>query len=454
MSRLVVVSNRLDLPPGNRAPGGLAVSLAATLRANGGLWFGWSGNVTACSGGLQRQKAGSIDYATVDLSEEEYRDFYHGYCNAVLWPLCHGLPPAVAPDSRWFKAYQEVNARYASLLEPLLEHGDLVWIHDYHLLPLGACLRAKGYRQPLGYFLHVPFPPLQRLAESRPLLDALLAYDLIGFQTSADCAAFREAARWRWGNAAFDDEGTLTVGERRVATGVFPLGVDVDFIQAEAARRARHEAAHWWPRGTSVPRLLGADRLDASKGLSLRLSAYGDFLAARAADSPLPDYLQFITPSRLALAANRRLQADLAATARELDAQHGRGAVPALRCVFRAVDHGELLGLLAAADAALVTPLKDGMNLLAKEYVAAQPAMNPGVLVLSTHAGAAQELEAALLVEPQDTQAMARTIAEALGMPLAERQERHQTMLAALRRNDLANWRQRFLTRLLDSRQQ
>ena len=457
MNRLVMVSNRLDVSPGDRAPGGLAVSLAATLRATGGLWFGWSGQVTPNAQGaqdaqgLRQQTLGRVDYALVDLSPEEYLHYYQGFSNGILWPLCHGLPATSCPDASAYRVYQQVNARYAELLGRLLAPTDLVWVHDYHLLPLGTHLRAAGCRHRVGFFLHVPCPAFQELPQGRELLTAMLAYDLIGFQTTEDLVTFQTAARWNWGATAVDAEGSLLVEGRRIALGVFPVGIDVAAVSAAAQGLTPTQAAAWWPGGKTTPRLVGVDRLDVSKGLPLRLNAYRELLAARPGNAALPHYLQFITPSRSDLLANQLLQRDIQSAAAAINSPHeGTGSSP-LGCVFEALPQNQLMTLLASADVGLVTPLKDGMNLLAKEFIAAQPSSNPGVLVLSKHAGAARELESALLVEPRDLRAVALAMATAIDMPLIERQERHQALLAALKRHEVSHWHTAFVERLRES---
>jgi trehalose 6-phosphate synthase len=237
---------------------------------------------------------------------------------------------------------------------------------------------------------------------------------------------------------------------RRVATGVFPVGIDVDAVSAAALRLAPAEATAWWPRGSQIPRLIGADRLDVTKGLSLRLAAYQHFLAGQTCDTVVPDYLQLVTPSRTDLPAFQSLRESIQAAAITINTQHAEGDNLPLRCAFTAVEHTALMGLLATADVGLITPLKDGMNLLAKEFVAAQPAANPGVLVLSAYAGAARELEAALLVDPRNIHEVARAIATALNMPMAERQQRQRALLGALKRNERSAWQESFLGRLLD----
>jgi len=438
MTRLVVVSNRVDLPPGDAAPGGLAISLAATLYNTHSLWFGWSGEVDSGSDTPRAYRRNGIDYAIVDLPRDDYRDYYLGFCNRMLWPLSHGQrPDPHAESDAWYRAYRRVNARMAKQIQPLLRHDDVLWIHDYHLLPLGHFLRQAGCLNPIGHFLHVPFPTLLDDAVSRELLENLSAYDLLGFQTARDLSAFKAAAHRCSRDGALTGEG--------VATGVFPVGVDVDSLRRAASATTDRGEERWWSTGRSTVRIVGADRLDDSKALPQRLRAYRELLA----DFPTgnyPSYLQFVTPSRLDLAAHRELQESLrseAATSNYFDA---------LRCVFTAVSHSELMGILAKADIGLVTPRYDGMNLLAKEFVAVQPEENPGVLVLSHGAGAAVELEAAILVQAADERDLLEALRRAISMPLSERRARHQRLLGALRRNELPRWRECFIDRLREVR--
>lgn len=455
MSRLVVVSNRLDLPPADAAPGGLAVSLAATLRHTDSLWFGWSGHVDADSPAPRRVLRNGLEYAIVGLSAAEHRDYYHGFCNGVLWPLSHGQDvPRQAHEAAWFHVYLQVNARMANQLLPLLRADDSVWVQDYHLLPMGHYLRQAGYAGPLGHFLHVPCPALDRCGPGSELLDTLLAYDLLGFQTAPDLALFQDQARRRWGPDAVDHSGITGPRGRRCATGVFPLGIDVDAVRDMAsAMRARAEVRWWSPHG-DAPRIIGADRLDASKGLPQRLQAFRQLLAEWPMQHAWPDYLQLVTPSRLELPAQRQLQDFLRRDSQALADSAAAIARQPPRWVFGAVAHAELMGMLSGADIGLVTPLRDGMNLLAKEFVAAQPADDPGVLVLSRGAGAALELPAALQVEPADPRSIANALREALRMSVPERRARHRDLLDCLRENALPLWRYRFMKRLSQAHQE
>jgi trehalose 6-phosphate synthase len=448
MSRVVIVSNRLDLPPGDRAPGGLAVSLAATLRGTGSLWFGWSGRVEPACAAPRRENRDGIEYAVIDLSPSEHDDYYHGFCNRVLWPLSHGQAVDTAATAAWFRAYLTFNARVAAQLSPLLDANDVVWAQDYHLLPLAHYLRSNGCRNRLGHFLHVPFPALDQCAEGEELLEKMLAYDLLGFQTPRDLATFESLVRQRRGAGVLRKEAVQAADGRWVATGVFPLGIEVDTVRAAAVVNAAAAESRWWSSRPPAARLVGADRLDVSKGLLQRLGAVRHYLAQQPEGQPLPEYLQLVTPSRTELPAHRDLLGSL-----QLEVQRTAQRLPVsapnpVRCVFNAVERDELMGILATADVGLVTPLMDGMNLLAKEFVAAQPAEDPGVLVLSKSAGAAMELDAALLVDPEDTIAIAAAIDLALRMSLEERHERHQASMKALRRNELPTWHARFLERL------
>lgn len=446
MSRLVVVSNRVDLPPGDTAPGGLAISLAATIRHTNSLWIGWSGQVGSSSDVPRRHNQNGIEYAVVDLSIDDYQHYYLGFCNRVLWPLSHGqLPDPDAKGGAWYRAYRRVNFRMANQIRGSLKHDDVLWVHDYHLLPLGHFLRQAGCRNPIGHFLHVPFPALADGPVSRELLGNLLAYDLLGFQTPNDLAAFEAVACRHWGEHAVTPAGVANGQGGLTATGVFPLGVDIDYLRRTASAKMREAALRWWSVGQPGPRVIGADRLDISKALPQRLRAYRQLLTNWPA-RPRPNYLQFISPSRLALDAHRELQESIR---READLSNSSSD---LRCVFAAVPHDELMGILASADVGLVTPRADGMNLLAKEFVAVQPEEDPGVLVLSRGAGAAVELEAAILVPADDQNSLAEGLRLALEMPLTERRSRHQSLLRALRRNELPRWQQRFVGRLLQAR--
>lgn len=452
MSRLVVVSNRVALP--NRAaPGGLASALRAAMARSGGLWFGWSGRhvATEASRTQDRQRHDGIEYAVLDLTRAEYEAYYLGFANRSLWPLLH-FQPAMIDFQRGDQAgYRAVNALFARHLAPLLRADDSIWVHDYHLIPLAAELRRLGVAARIGFFLHVPVPPtelLHVLPQHAELFRTLTEYDLIGTQTEADCAALRDYmvreldVRARRG-------GVLQSGARRFRIGAFPISIDT----AQVARQAQAAGSNATTRrllaslqGRELA--LGVDRLDYSKGLPTRFEAFGRFLQQHPHWRSRVSFLQIAPPSREDVPEYRALRARLERIA---GATNGRYAEPdwvPIRYVNRSFQHVTLTGFYRLAQLALVTPLRDGMNLVAKEYIAAQPQDDPGVLILSRFAGAAQELDQAILVNPFDVDDIADGIEQALTMPPKERLERWQGMFAYLCKNDIGMWSRRFLQAL------
>lgn len=449
MSRLVVVSNRVALP--NRAaPGGLASALRAALARSGGLWFGWSGRHVAseASRTQDRQRQDGIEYAVLDLTRAEYESYYLGFSNRSLWPLLHFQPAMVDFQRKDLEGYRAVNTLFAQHLAPALRADDRIWIHDYHLIPLAGELRRLGVGARIGFFLHVPVPPaelLRILPPHRDLFKTFAQYDLIGTQTESDSAALRAYftqeldARTRRG-------GLLEMGKRRFRIAAFPISIDT----AQVARQAQAASTNATTRrliaslqGRELA--LGVDRLDYSKGLPGRFEAFGRFLQQHPHWRSRVSYLQIAPPSREDVPEYRALRARLERIA---GATNGRYAEPdwvPIRYVNRSFQHATLTGFYRLAQLALVTPLRDGMNLVAKEYIAAQPADDPGVLLLSQFAGAADELREAVLVNPFDIDEIADGIERALTMPPGEKRERWRTMYERLRTHDIGLWCRNYL---------
>ena len=447
MTRLVVVSNRVALPGMAAIAGGLAIGLAATLRARGGLWFGWNGAVVEddSEANAQVHRDAGVEFATLPLRRTEHRDFYLGFCNGRLWPRLHGIDPPAPVQPGEQLAYRNVNRRYADALHSLLRREDLIWVHDFHLLPLCRELRRLGATQPVGFFLHVPFAPpaqWQQMAGADDLLDALLAHDVIGFQTARDLEHFRAAVTLGKCQATFTAEGSVLLGARRIRLGVWPIGVDIDALRAGAGR-GHADAAH-------DPLVAGLDRLQASKGLETRLHAYAHLLDHVPALRGRLNVLQVLASARNDTAEQAALRARLRNLAAGLRERHATTDWDPLQLVERTLAHDDALALLRRARVACVTPLRDGMNLVAKEFIAVQDPADPGVLVLSRHAGAACELTASLRVDPADPRAISLALRHALSMPRGERRARHAAMLAALRRHDLAAWHGGFLDALTE----
>ena len=434
--RLVVVSNRVPLPTerGPRA-GGLAVALADALRP-GALWFGWSGRRAARPAATPAETRGEdgVAYATIDLSESEYRLYYSGFSNNVLWPLLHFRLGLVHYRAEEYHAWRAVNDRFAAALAPLLRPDDLIWVHDYHLIPLGEALRARGVGQRIGFFLHTPFPPpevLRALPRAEQVLAALAAYDLVGFHTEEFRRSFLRAATDILGLAETD--GAVGLGGRQARAVAVPIGIDAAGFAAAAAAAAT---------GSEVRRLraslagralaIGVDRLDYSKGLPQRLDGFARLLARHPEHRRRVSFLQVAARSREDVAEYRALREALDRIVGGIIGQYSEFDWVPLRYMIRPLRRETLAGFYRAAAMAVVTPLRDGMNLVAKEYVAAQDPADPGVLILSRFAGAAAELGAALLVNPYDPDEIAEAMHAALTMRHAERQARHRELAAAV----------------------
>jgi trehalose 6-phosphate synthase len=453
MSRLVAVSNRVSVPRRSDAPGGLAVGLLAAMQARGGLWFGWNGDTSDDSPeSVELIQRDGVTYATLGLTKQEHQEFYLGFSNGILWPVFHYFLDNLRYSDEQYEAYQRVNQRFARELVPLLEPDDLIWAHDYHLIPLAQKLRERGATQPLGLFLHIPFPNvevLRALPVYGELMQSMLAYDVLGFQTDNDLLAFHSAVTSLWGAAAIGPDGSIMIGERRVIAEVFPIGVDVDAVQREATDAQATDAHKRMVAGLLGRKLLiGVDRLDYSKGLVERFRAYERFLETHPDNQNRITFLQIAPLSRTDVRAYSAIRRELEQAAGRTNGRFADTDWTPIRYLNKNFPHDVLMSFLRSSLVGIVTPVRDGMNLVAKEYVAAQDPADPGVLILSSLAGAARELTSAVLVNPYDTRGMGNAIEMAFNMPLAERRDRHQQMLDALRRNDLRAWHTRFVERL------
>lgn len=452
MTRLVVISNRVSIPePGKSQAGGLAVAITGALDEYGGLWFGWDGEVSETAiTEPTTVKRDNITYATLPLSREDYEDYYLGFSNEVLWPVFHFNLGAMDFRLEYAKAYQRVNDRFAHALSNLLEGGELIWVHDYHLLPLGKALRKEGVKDPMGFYLHIPFPSydlLRAMPGYRELLDDLLHYDLLGFQTNNDLHAFRQAAIETFGAVVSGD--TIECNGQKIRTGVYPVGIDVDELTAEAEHSRDNEQARQLKADLGERDLIiGADRLDYSKGLVQRFNAIEALLTDFEHRRQKTIFMQIASPSRSAIPEYDELRRQLEEMAGHINGTYADLDWMPVHYLNQTFPRDALIGLFRSARVGLVTPLRDGMNLVCKEFVAAQDPEDPGVLVLSELAGAANELSRALLVNPYDVHAIASAIEQALNMPLEERQERYQQMIGVLRRNSLLEWRRRFIEHL------
>jgi trehalose 6-phosphate synthase len=451
MARVVVVSNRVPLPGNGARAGGLAVALQEAVQEIG-LWFGWSGSRSPeASEELHVATHRGTDYATIDLSEEDYQHFYVGFANGTLWPILHFRLGLLEFRREHLKGYRAVNCLFARSLAKLLKPDDLIWIHDYHLIPLGRALRDLGFENRIGFFLHIPFVPpsvFVALPQGSGLLRDLCAYDVAGFQTHEHCKDFCETVRQVLGYEVNED-GVIAAPERRVRAIVSPVGIDPAAFHRQAERAAKgRNNKRLIESLTGRKLMIGVDRLDYSKGLQNRFEAFNRLLARYPEHKQNVSFLQVAVPSREEVTEYAALRQVLSRMAGDINGRHGTFDWVPLRYMSQGLARSTLSGFYRAAQVGVVTPLRDGMNLVAHEYVAAQNEADPGVLVLSQFAGVASYFDEALIVNPHDPDEIADALHLALTMPLDERKRRHKGLTDRLRGLTAANFSARFLAAL------
>ena len=460
--RLAVVSNRVSVPTGDGAKraGGLEVALRPALQRNGGVWIGWSGKIAARDQLRTRSiRHKNVEYVVTDLTKHDYQEYYNGFANRVLWPILHYRLDLAEFARRDLTGYFRVNDHFATQLEKVVAEDDLIWVHDYHLIPIADALRRRGRSNRIGFFLHVPFPPPEVLAampKHRQLIPLLMQYDVVGFQTAGDAGNFVRYLISECNHARdlrvleIDGHQTaLSLNGRQTRIGHFPVGIEPRVFQRLARRNMRSPLVQEMVASLDGRLLvIGVDRLDYSKGLVQRLDAFDHFLASHCDWIGKVTYLQITPANRSEIPEYAELEQALGAAAGRINGKYGEVSWTPIRYVNRVYSRAALAGLYRTARVGLVTPLRDGMNLVAKEYVAAQDPDDPGVLILSRFAGAAIEFRRALLVNPYDAESVAGAIAQALAMPLEERRARHQALLAEIHGYDVDRWQCEFLATL------
>lgn len=435
------------------AQGGLAGALNSALKENGGIWFGWSGQESddrepQDSGNINMQRHDGVTTATIDLPTRDIDEYYNGYANSTLWPLFHYRLDLTEYERETGRGYERVNERFAESVTPLIEEEDLVWVHDYHLIPLGERLRARGLTNRIGFFLHIPWPPT-RLFVSLPfherLVRTMLEYDLLGFQSDEWLESFLHYCRKELGAQVDEATGVITFEDRTVKARAYPIGIDWDHFQAQGQTEEARGAEQRLVTSTrNRCAMIGVDRLDYSKGLPERIDGIGRFF------DQYPDrvrdlvYIQIAPPSREDVESYQKIRALLEQKTGQINGARSEVDLVPIRYVNRGYSHAELYGFFRASKIGLVTPLRDGMNLVAKEYLAAQDPEDPGVLILSRFAGAAQQLTEAVLVNPHSPDDVSHAIKAAIDMDLSERQRRYQAMIAGIRDENVKTWTTRF----------
>ncbi len=455
MSRLIIVSNRVAVPQANgkATAGGLAVAVNAALKGRSGVWFGWSGKITEEPSDRPVISGRSgIKYAVVDLKDEDYQEYYNGFANRVLWPILHYRVDLAEFHRTDLSGYIRVNRNFAEHVSKIIEDDDIIWVHDYHMMPLARYLRERGHKNRIGFFLHIPMPPpelLQALPRHGEIIGALAQYDLLGFQTESDRDNFGRYLESRGGQATPDGKA-YDIGGRRVRVGAFPVAIETESF----ARRARHATRTHFVKDFKASlggckMVLGVDRLDYSKGIPNRLEAFETLLRTAPEWHKKVTFVQITPKSRIEVPEYAEMDRFVSTKAGQINGDYGDVAWTPLRYVNRTYSRSALAGLYRSAHVAMVTPLRDGMNLVAKEFVAAQDPADPGVLLLSQFAGAASELGGgALMVNPHETEGVAAALRRALEMPLEERKQRYERMMAVLLGHDIDHWAQSFLDAL------
>src|SRR6266536_3692966 len=448
---LVVVSNRVARGKASEPmTGGLAAALLPVVEKSGAIWVGSSGRVRD---GTQKEPFAEIEalgagaLATLDLPAAHYGGYYEGFANSALWPALHSRADLIHATQEDYLSYREVNAFMGGALLRFRKTDSAFWIQDYHFLALGAELRDLGVTEPVGFFLHTPWPSRSLIGgvpHHRELIEAMLAYDLIGFQTEEDRENFLTYVQQDLGLAGHADVVRSHYGRTRAA--VFPIGIDPQKFAQLAAKAMTHPDVSRLRRSLNGEKLaIGVDRLDYSKGLVNRIKAFDRMWSTQPQLARTVSLLQIATPSRGAIEAYSNLQGEVARLVTDVNGIHGEADWTRIRYLNKGFGQAVLAGLYRTAQVGVVTPLQDGMNLVAKEYVAAQNPTDPGVLVLSKFAGAANELDTALIVNPHYFDSMARTIATAVAMPLPERRMRWEAMMGKLRTHTIQQWFAEFI---------
>lgn len=450
MARLVAVSNRIPL--GDNPSGGLVVALEDALRTSGGLWVGFSGEtVEEPSDDLAFHEGAAFQRASFDLTPQDHDEYYLGYSNSVLWPVCHGRADLMRILPEYLEGYRRVNERIARLLVPHLRPDDRIWVQDYQLFPLARELRKLGVKAPIGHFLHIPFPgpaDCATLPSPEELFEWLSHYDLVGFQAQRDLDNFIASARSLTDLDQTSDNAFRLAG-RPIRAGVFPIGIDAQVFLSEA-RAAREEDR--MRSLTGALSMIGVDRLDYSKGIPQRFRAFQYLLENDPSLIEQVMLLQIAPPTRESVDAYQQIREETEHLAGRINGQFATVNWTPIRFIHRPIPRNELAGLYRQARVGLVTPLADGMNLVAKEYVAAQDPDDPGVLILSRFAGASEAMSDALIINPHDPGELAQAMKQAIAMPLDERRDRHAALLRGVVEQDVGWWSAAYLDALAQTR--
>ncbi len=451
-SRIVVVANRLPVrwvdDHWETSPGGLVRALVPILEERKGAWVGWGGVADQT---MEPFGHDGIDQIPVALSDDDIDDFYFGFCNGTLWPLYHDA--VVTPDfhRHWWRAYERVNRRYAEAVAEVLDPEGIAWVQDYQLQLAPLYVRELAPRAKIGFYLHIPFPPVElfsRLPWRNEILRGLVAADVVAFQTRRSAENFVRCVR-RYLGGVPKGQGTIDVGGRLVRVQRAPIGIDVDeFRQLAASPDIQARAAKLREDlGKPEQLILGVDRLDYTKGIDVRLKAVDTLLAWSGDQADRFSFVQVAVPTREEVPAYKELRERVEGMVGRINGEYARPDWSPVHYLHRSIPLDDLVAYYVAADVMLVTPLRDGMNLVAKEYVACRAA-NDGVLILSEFAGAAENMRSALLVNPHDVDQVAATLRHAVEMESEEITSRMRSLQKTVKREDVYRWARTCLSAL------
>lgn len=448
MPRIVLVSNRVtDLASAIQA-GGVSVALAEVVKSQRALWFGWNGQTVDHLTGdsVAKSKVGSDSLlATTSLTTQEHKNYYLGFANSVLWPTFHNRLDLARFSQSFHPGYGAVNRRFSRLLARMLEPDDIIWVHDYHLIPMAQELRAIGVTSPIGFFLHIPAPPPQTfiaIPEHQTISRNLSAYDLIGVQTHSDAAnllgIFQHTAR-----GDIISNAKIRAFDRLISVSSFPVGIDVNTFSGGSKDTKLAQSP------SEAKRIIGIDRLDYTKGLPQKFLAFEQFLASHECYRGKVVLTQIAPPTREDVEAYSEIRRTLEQLAGSINGRFGDLDWVPIHYIHRTLARERLRDIYRSSDICMVTPLQDGMNLVAKEFVAAQDPQDPGVVILSRFAGAAEQMPEALIVNPHDIDEVADAIRFGLEMSKQERVRRHAALYEKVASQNTFSWCQSFLTELL-----
>lgn len=452
MSKLIILSNRVSLPNSHRpAAGGLAIALQDTLKDIGGIWLGWNGNniPDGFVPEFSHKQYNNVDYITCPLQNSQYNKYYCGFANNTLWPAMHDRADLIQFNQDEYNVYQQVNLFFSEKLAKISEPQDIIWVHDYHFLSVAKYCRKLGMKNRIGFFLHIPFAQLnmwQSIPTAHSIIKDLSQFDIIGLQTESDQRLCTQVFNHFLDRKSVDPY-IANYQEHSTLIKSYPIGVNPEQIQNVAQKNDPKIQSFFDFKGSSSKHktIIGVDRIDYSKGLLERFNAFESFLHKH------PEYykqvtdLQIACPCRMDIPVYEDLYRQLKNKVNHINKVFSQDDWLPVNCIHETLTHELIMKIYRLADVCWVTSLRDGMNLVAKEYVASQDPDNPGVLILSKYTGAAEKMSESILIDPQDQNSMIHALETALKMSRNERLERYQQLIKSIKNYDVNDWRDAFL---------